>query len=156
MKIDNLDLEIIKHLQDDARLSFRELGRKLNIPHTTVFTRAERLVKRGVIKNFSAILHPQDLGLQLGFVFVNSPPSKSKDVASSLSDFDEVRKVFRTFDGKVIAKVVIPGDGHQSWENFLTKLNGFEMDVFPVHDVVKFESSIPGQTLKSLEYYVDK
>ena len=156
MKIDNLDLEIIKHLQDDARLSFRELGRKLSIPHTTVFTRAERLVKRGVIKNFSAVLHPHDLGLQHGFVFVNSPPSKSKDVASSLSGFDEVRKVFRTFDGKVIAKVVIPGDGHQSWENFLTKLNGFEMDVFPIHDVVKFESSIPGQTLKSLEYYVDK
>lgn len=156
MKIDKLDLEIIKHLQDDARLSFRELGRKLDVPHTTVFTRAERLVRRGIIKNFSAILHPHDLGLQLGFVFVKTPPSKSKEVAGSLSQLDEVRHVFRTFDGKVIAKVVIPGDGHQSWENFLTKLNGFDMDVLPVHDVVKFESSIPGETLKSLNFYVDK
>ncbi len=156
MKIDNLDIEILKHLQDDARLSFRKLGRKLNISHTTIFTRAERLVKKGVIKNFSAVLHPHELGLQLGFVFIKAPPSKSKNVASSLSEFDEVRKVFRTFDGKIIAKVVLPGGGHQSWEDFLTKLNGFEMDVFPVHDVVKFENSIPGQTLKSLEYYVDK
>ena len=80
MKIDNLDLEIIKNLQQDARLSFRELGRKLGIPHTTVFTRAERLIDRGVIKNFSAILHPQDLGLQIGFIIVDSPAAQSKDV----------------------------------------------------------------------------
>lgn len=156
MKLDNLDLEILKHLQDDARLSFRKLGRKLNIPHTTVFTRAERLLRRGVINNFSAILHPHELGLQMGFIFVNAPSSKSKNVADNLSKFDEVRKVFRTFDGKVIAKVVIPGDGHQSWENFLTKLNGFDMDVFPIHDVVKFDSAIPTETLKSLDYYVDR
>ncbi|HIE33980.1 MAG TPA: AsnC family transcriptional regulator, partial [Candidatus Altiarchaeales archaeon] len=48
MKIDKLDVEIIKNLQQDARLSFRELGQKLNVPHTTVFTRADRLVEKGI------------------------------------------------------------------------------------------------------------
>jgi len=92
----------------------------------------------------------------MGFIFVNTPPSKSKEVADNLSKFDEVRKVFRTFDGKVIAKVVISAGGHQSWEDFLVKLNGFEMDVMPVHDVVKFDAPLPVETLKSLDCYVDK
>jgi DNA-binding Lrp family transcriptional regulator len=41
MKIDELDLEIIKYLQADARMSFRDIGKNLGVPHTTVFTRAD-------------------------------------------------------------------------------------------------------------------
>jgi len=39
MKIDELDVEIIKYLQEDARMSFRQIGKNLGVPHTTVFTR---------------------------------------------------------------------------------------------------------------------
>jgi len=155
MKIDKLDLDIIKHLQQDARLSFRELGRKLGIPHTTVFTRAERLLNRGIIKNFSAILHPHDLGLQIGFILVDAPPSRSKSIADKLSGFDEVRRVFRTFDGKIIADIVVPR-GHHGFEEFLTKLDDIPMKAYPVHEVVKFDHSIPESGLKSLHFYREK
>jgi len=104
MKIDNLDLEIIKNLQEDARLSFRKLGKTLGVPHTTVFTRAERLVEKGVISKFSAVLHPHELGLQMGYVIIDAPPAESKKIAAKLASFNEVRAVFRTFDGKVISK----------------------------------------------------
>ncbi len=155
MKIDNLDLEIIKHLQQDARLSFRYLGRKLGVPHTTVFTRAEKLVNKGVIKRFSAILHPHDLGLHIGYLIVNPPPSQSKEIATKIASFDEARKVFRTFDGKIIAKVVVPGH-HEGFEEFLSKLDDWNMNAYSVHDVVKFDHTIPTDTLKSLEFYKNK
>jgi DNA-binding Lrp family transcriptional regulator len=155
MKIDNLDLEIIKNLQQDARLSFRELGRKLGIPHTTVFTRAERLIDRGVIKNFSAILHPQDLGLQIGFIIVDSPAAQSKDVAGRLAGFEEVQKVYRTFDGKVIAKIIVPR-GHHGFEEFLGKLGDMNLHAYPVHEVVKYDHTIPESGLKNLDLYKDK
>ena len=155
MKIDNLDLEIIKHLQKDARLSFRHLGRKLGIPHTTVFTRAEKLVKKGIIKRFSAILHPHDLGLHLGFIIVNAPPAHSREIARKIATFDEVRKVFRTFDGKVIAKIVVPRQ-QDGFEEFLTKLEDWDMTAYPVHEVVKFEHDIPADILKNLDFYQDK
>ncbi|OYT42214.1 MAG: hypothetical protein B6U86_00785 [Candidatus Altiarchaeales archaeon ex4484_43] len=86
MKIDNLDLNIIKHLQEDARLSFRELGQKLSVPHTTV------------------------------------PPSQSRDTANYIAGFEEARKVFRTFDGKIIVEVLV-SEKHKGLEEFLTKLN---------------------------------
>jgi DNA-binding Lrp family transcriptional regulator len=155
MKIDNLDLAIIKHLQQDARLSFRELGRKLGVPHTTVFTRAERLVDLGIIKNFSAVLHPHDLGLQIGFIFVDAAPSQSKEIANKLSGYDEVRHVFRTFDGKIIAKVVVPR-GHHGFEEFLTRLDDVPINAYPVHEVIKFDHNIPESGLKSLQFYKEK
>jgi len=157
MKIDKLDLEIIKHLQDDARLSFRKLGKKLGIPHTTVFTRAERLVKKGVISNFAAVLHPHELGLQMGYLIINAPPSESKKIAQKLAAFNEVQHVFRTFDGKIISTVVVPGrKGNTGFEEFLTKLDECDFTAYPIHDVVKYENSIHGDTLKTLEIYSDK
>lgn len=157
MKIDNLDLEILKHLQEDARLSFRKLGKKLGVPHTTVFTRAERLVKRGVISRFAAILHPHELGLQIGFIVIDASPSESKKIAQRLAGFNEARKVFRTFDGKVIAKIVVPNHRtHEGFEEFLTRLNGFSFTAYPVHEVVKFDNSVHSDLLKTLEIYRER
>lgn len=151
MKIDDLDLKIIKHLQDDARMSYRELGRKLGVPHTTIFTRAERLLKKGIIKKFSAILHPHDIGLQIGFIFVKASPSESSSIARTISEFDEVRHVFRTFDGKIIAKVVVPDHGQRGLEELLKKMNGYSMEVYPIHEVVKFDHTIHENTLESMK-----
>jgi len=151
LKIDKLDLEIIRYLQDDARMSFRKLGKKLGVPHTTVFTRAERLVERGIIKKFSAILHPHELGLQMGLIVIDAPPSESRKIADKISKFDEARNIFRTFDGKILVKVIVPSRRyHQGLEQFLSKLNGFPMNVYPIHDVVKFENTLHQEILKEL------
>ena len=149
MKIDKLDLEIIKYLQDDGRMSFRELGRKLDVPHTTIFTRVNRLMDQGVIKKFSAVIHPHEIGFQIGYVIINAPPSKSKEIAEEVSGFNEARHVFRTVDGKVIIKTVV-STPHHGLEQFLTKLNGHDMSVYPVHDIVKFDHTMHEDALKEL------
>lgn len=155
VKIDDLDVKILKHLQQDARVSLRELGRKLNTPHTTVFTRVERLVLLGVIPKFSAILHPHELGLQMGIILVNAHPSHSKEIAMRLSEFEEVRKVFRTFDGKIIAEVVVSG-GHGGFEDFLTKAStcysyNISIRSYPIYEVVKFDNTISESGLEAIK-----
>lgn len=154
MKIDKLDLEIIKHLQDDARLSFRELSKKLGVPHTTVFTRARCLLRRGIINKFTAVMHPHEIGLQVGYLVIHSPPSESKKVAEKLASFDEVRQVYRTFDGKVISKVVVSSlKPNTGFEEFLSKLDGYNFTAYPVHDVVKYDDSVHVDLLKTLDIY---
>jgi len=159
MKIDKLDLEIIKHLQEDARLSFRKLAKTLKIPHTTVFTRAERLVKRGIISRFSAEIHPHELGLQIGYIIIDAAPSQSKKIAQKLALFNEVQHVFRTFDGKIISKVVVPNSKDKpqvGFEEFLTKLDDCNFTAYPIHEVVKYENTIHPDTIKTLDIYEDK
>ena len=149
MKIDELDLKILQNLQDEGRMSFRKLGRKLDVPHTTIFTRVERLKKKGIIKKFQAVIHPHEQNGQIGLIVLNVPPSESKRIAEEVSKLKEAKKVMRTFDGKIIIKAVVSKDGNRGLEEFLSKLEGYPMTVYPIHDVVKYDHGVHSEIIKA-------
>jgi Lrp/AsnC family transcriptional regulator for asnA, asnC and gidA len=60
--LDELGQKIIGELQEDARQSFREIGRKLKVSEGTVRNRVKGLVKSNTMK-ISAVPNPQQLGL---------------------------------------------------------------------------------------------
>jgi Lrp/AsnC family transcriptional regulator for asnA, asnC and gidA len=60
--LDELGQKIISELQEDARQSFREIGRKLKVSEGTVRNRVKSLVKSNALK-ISAIPNPEQLGL---------------------------------------------------------------------------------------------
>jgi DNA-binding Lrp family transcriptional regulator len=150
MKLDELDRKLLKNLQEDGRLSLRELGRLLKVPHTTVFTRVKKLVENGVINNFSAILHPHDLGLKLNFLVIDVPDTDSKDVAAMVADCQEVLKVFRTSDGKVIVKTISQDKSPACLTNVMSKLGGYNVTVYPINDVVKYDHKIHGDFIDQM------
>jgi Lrp/AsnC family transcriptional regulator for asnA, asnC and gidA len=60
--LDELGQKIVKALQDDARQSFREIGRELKVSEGTVRNRVKSLVNDKTMK-ISAIPNPERLGL---------------------------------------------------------------------------------------------
>jgi len=60
--LDELGQKIVQELQEDARQSFREIGRKLKVSEGTVRNRVRGLLKGNIMK-ISAIPNPQQLGL---------------------------------------------------------------------------------------------
>jgi Lrp/AsnC family leucine-responsive transcriptional regulator len=140
--LDSLDRELLKNLQDNARLSLRELGRRLKVPHTTIFTRVNKLVEKGVIKEFSAILHPHDLGFKINFVVVDAPQNESRDIAFSIAACEDVMKIFRTTDGKIIVKAVSKDGDPRYLNNFLAKLEKYPVTVYSVDEVVKYDHKL--------------
>ena len=60
--LDELGQKIIKELQSDARQSFREIGRNLDVSEGTVRNRVKALLKTNTMK-ISAIPNPEKLGL---------------------------------------------------------------------------------------------
>lgn len=60
--LDELGQEIVRELQEDARQSFREIGRKLEVSEGTVRNRVRGLVQSNTMK-ISAIPNPEQLGL---------------------------------------------------------------------------------------------
>jgi Lrp/AsnC family transcriptional regulator, regulator for asnA, asnC and gidA len=65
--LDELGQKIIEALQEDARQSFREIGRKLDVSEGTVRNRVKSLISTDTMK-ISAIPNPEKLGL--GFMCV--------------------------------------------------------------------------------------
>lgn len=63
--LDDKDIEILKHLKKDARLSVRKIGKLTRIRPSTVHNRIQRMVKEGIIKNFTIKLDLEKLGENL-------------------------------------------------------------------------------------------
>lgn len=62
LKLDHLDLQLVDALQHDARLSIRELGRRLGVSAPTVSDRLSRLEDAGVIRSYGAVVSLGALG----------------------------------------------------------------------------------------------
>ncbi|MGI5166182.1 Lrp/AsnC family transcriptional regulator [Spirillospora sp. CA-253888] len=60
--MDELDAEIVRLLQTDARLSNRELARRLGVAPSTCLERVRALTRRGVIRGYHADIDLQALG----------------------------------------------------------------------------------------------
>jgi Lrp/AsnC family leucine-responsive transcriptional regulator len=60
--LDSTDLQILRALQENARLTTKELAARVNLSTTPVFERMKRLEKEGYIKKYVAVLDAEKLG----------------------------------------------------------------------------------------------
>ena len=107
VKIDDIDREILRMLQDNSRVAFKRIAEKVGVSEATIFVRVKNLRKKGVIKRFTVIVSPELLGKPLtAFVLINSEPKKLESVLETLSDMDDVYEVYDvTGTYYVIAKI---------------------------------------------------
>ena len=61
--LDEIDLDLIRLLQQNARITNADLAAAVGIAQSTCITRVRSLVSRGVISGFSANVEPAELGL---------------------------------------------------------------------------------------------
>ena len=106
-EIDAVDRKILEMLQDNARTSFRKIAEQAGVSEATIFNRARKLVERGVIKRFTALVSPEKLGKNLtAFVLINADPKRLQPVLDALSDMDTVYEVYDvTGTYYIIAKI---------------------------------------------------
>jgi len=63
--MDKIDRGILDEYLHDARLSFRQIARKLRVSTGTVLARTRRMKADGIIRGYSAILDAEKLGYEL-------------------------------------------------------------------------------------------
>ncbi|RJL27266.1 Lrp/AsnC family transcriptional regulator [Bailinhaonella thermotolerans] len=96
--MDELDSEIVRLLQADARQSNRELARKLGVAPSTCLERVRALTRRGVIRGYHAAIDPAALnrGVQAMVSVQVRPLSRTviDTFQDSVSRLPEVVSVF--------------------------------------------------------------
>ena len=81
MSLDRIDTRILELMEKDARISFREIARKLNVSPDTISNRFEKLRKKGVIVDTSVIIDPSKIGYSFITRFgINVKPAYSSQV----------------------------------------------------------------------------
>jgi DNA-binding Lrp family transcriptional regulator len=63
-EIDELDIEILKYLQNDARKSLKKLADDLNKKTSTIYHRLQRLNSNNIILGYSLIINPDCLAIK--------------------------------------------------------------------------------------------
>ncbi|MEW5979801.1 MAG: Lrp/AsnC ligand binding domain-containing protein [Acidobacteriota bacterium] len=61
-ELDQLDLEILRRLSHDARKSYLEMARELEVSNATIHERVTKLRKRGVLEGFYARINARKVG----------------------------------------------------------------------------------------------
>lgn len=118
MKLDALDVALLRLLQGDGRLSFRELAAKTGSTTPTVSARLKALEDLGVVRGYRVDVNPDVLGGNPRLVTVRCRPSQAPGVAEALRRIEGVESVDILAGGSVLARVrtrqphASPGDLH--------------------------------------------
>lgn len=96
--LDEVDLEILRILSKDGRISNAELAERVGVSQSTSLSRTRSLVEKGVITGFQASVNPAALGLTLQALISVSLRAGAR---SNLSDFmrqmNELPQVVQVF-----------------------------------------------------------
>ena len=97
MELNDVDLQLLEILQEDARRPFSAIARDLKIPESTVRYRVERLQEGGVISRFMAILDPRKIGQAItAIALIKVDAGLIEEASKRLAAFDESHHLFRS------------------------------------------------------------
>ena len=112
--MDDIDRSIITHLQEDARISYAELGRKVGLTPPAVTERARKIEGDGIITGYHAHVALEKAGHgMVAFIRVNSPVELARQLSGLVKDIPEILEFHHVTGGEgFIMKVAVGSVPH--------------------------------------------
>lgn len=108
--LDDLDWQILRLLQENAKQTYTEIGNKLNVAHSTVYDRIQKMEEYGFIKKYEAIVDSEKMRISqiTAQMTIRTDPKETESIAKKLTKFSQVLEVSTSFSEElvIIAKVV--------------------------------------------------
>ena len=134
--VDNLDLQILSELSNDASISVPRLSKKIDVNSSVIYSRIKRLVKRKLIERFTIVVNDAELGFNVkALTGINMDSKKRDHIIEELFKIDGVREIAEVtgrFDilvtmysksleqmHKLVSEKIGRIDGVQSSESFI-------------------------------------
>jgi len=132
--LDETDIRILMLLQQNAKLTIKELSEELNLTTSPVFERIKRLEKEEIISGYVALVNPEKVGKgQVVFCNVSMPVYTKENI----NEFEEaVRQMPQVLEcyhlaGTVDYQLKVLVSDIKEYDNFLK--NFAEIPVVKVH-----------------------
>lgn len=109
--MDELDKKILEILQDDDKTPYYEIGKMLGVGSTTVHSRVKKMVEKGIIVKFAAVVDPKKVGFPAcKMIGLTVQPDKIEEVAEKIAKYPEVTMIGTTGGDHDIVMEVIGTD----------------------------------------------
>ncbi len=136
VKVDDLDLQILSELSNDASISVPRLSKKIHVNSSVIYSRIKRLVKWKLIVRFTIDVNDAELGYNVkALTGINMDSKKRDHIIEELFKIDGVREIAEVtgrFDilvtmhsksleqmHKIVSEQIGRIDGVQSSESFI-------------------------------------
>ncbi|MFX1380657.1 MAG: winged helix-turn-helix transcriptional regulator [Promethearchaeota archaeon] len=105
---DEKDKEILNFLQENYRISYKDLSKKVDLAASTIHNRVQNMIKEGIIIKFDTFVDPFKVGYEsIAILGLSADPLKLDDTARRLSEYNEIQLVASsTGDYNLIVKVI--------------------------------------------------
>lgn len=134
--LDEIDRDILRILQGNARTSYREVQDKLGISIGTIHNRIAKLKKNGVIEGYTLKLNNEKLGYKLTFLIrINCDGKFTEEILNDLTKIPEVCSVFHT-TGEQSAALICRFQESSQVHDFIRELNKKEYIIRTVSNMV--------------------
>lgn len=142
--LDDIGWHILREVQQDARLSFHELGRRVGLTAPAVAERVRKLEDAGIITGYSAKVNPQKIGMPItAIVRMTAIKMHLPQTVDLVSSFPEVLECHRvTGMDSYILKVIVSSIPHL--EHLINRLVPYGE---PATSIV-LSSIVSGETVK--------
>ena len=126
MKVDKLDIEILRLLQHDGRLPASHIAEQLNISIPTVTERIKKLQDTEIIDGIHASINPQKLGLDVSALItvISESSLQYKDFTEIAEKTPEIVQCFST-TGRGSHTLLVITKNSQSLEELLRKIQSW-------------------------------
>ena len=119
VKLDRIDLQILKNLQDQGRMTNVELAKRAKISAPPCLRRLRALEEEGFIRGFHADVNGEALGYEVTFYALVGLDSQSEavltDFETMIADWPEVRSCHMVRGaGDFLLKIVARNTAHEN------------------------------------------
>ncbi|MEC1290602.1 MULTISPECIES: chromate efflux transcriptional regulator ChrS [Bacillus] len=141
--LDEIDKQILTILHEEGRISYTDLGKRVELSRVAVQSRINQLIEAGVIEKFTAVINPAKIGIHVSVFFnVEVEPQFLEEVALKLEEEPAVTSLYHmTGPSKLHMHGIFAND--QEMEEFLTKR------LYPLQGVVSVDCQMLIKRYKS-------
>jgi len=148
VKLDDKDKKILTILQENYRISYKDLAKKIDMAASSVHNRVRNMLKAGIIREFDTLIDPFKVGYEtIATIGLSVDPLKLSEVAEKISSYDEIQLVATsTGDHDIIVRVIEKNE-KDLWRFINDKIKTIDgvrpqMDVSSYIDVFKMTHKI--------------
>jgi DNA-binding Lrp family transcriptional regulator/CheY-like chemotaxis protein len=131
---DEKDKEILNFLQENYKISYKDLSKKVNLAASTIHNRVQNMIKEGIIKKFDTIVDPSRVGYEsIAILGLSVDPLKLGNIANKLIEYPEIQLVASsTGDHNLLVKV-ISKDEKDLWKFINEQIKTLDGILLPMH-----------------------
>lgn len=144
LSLDDLDWKILEIIQENSKQTYSEIGRQLDVAHSTIYDRIRKMEKTGIIKKWTIDIDQEKIGLTYitAIMIVYSDPNEVEEVAKKISEAKEVLELSLSLSEELLIIAKIVAHNQEELHSFIAK------KVAPMKGVLRIRTSIITKKIK--------